>query len=89
MPSPTQADEPTGIAQRILLLRGQRVLLDDDLTELYGVRTERLNQQVRRNRKRFPDDFVIFTRINELPGNLLQNARGSRKHRDPRRPAQA
>jgi len=86
MPSPTRADDPTGIAQRILVLRGQRVLLDSDLAELYGVRTERLNQQVRRNRRRFPDDFVIFTRINELPRDLLQNARGSGKHRDPRRP---
>ncbi len=86
MPCPIRADDPVGITQRILVLRGQRVLLDADLAELYGVRTERLNQQVRRNRKRFPDDFVIFTKINELPGNLLQNARGSRKHRDPRRP---
>jgi len=86
---PTGAEDPVGIAQRILVLRGQRVLLDDDLAELYGVRTERLNQQVRRNRKRFPGDFVIFTQINELPRNLLQNARGSRKHRDPRRPALA
>ena len=86
MASPTLGSDAAGIAQRILVLRGQRVLLDSDLAELYGVRTERLNQQVRRNRRRFPDDFVIFTRINELPGNLLQNARGSGKHRDPRRP---
>jgi len=74
------------IAQRILIVRGQRVLLDSDLAELYGVRTERLNQQVRRNRGRFPADFVFQLAINELRGNLLQNARGSRKHRDPRRP---
>lgn len=86
MPSPKRANDPLGIAQRIVVLRGQRVLLDTDLAELYGVRTERLNQQVRRNRGRFPDDFVIFTRINEIPSNLLQYARGSRKHRDPRRP---
>jgi hypothetical protein len=79
---PTGAEDPVGIAQRILVLRGQRVLLDDDLAELYGVRTERLNQQVRRNRKRFPGDFVIFTQINELPRNLLQNARGTRKQAD-------
>jgi len=67
-------------------VRGQRVLLDSDLAELYGVRTERLNQQVRRNRGRFPADFLFQLEINELRGNLLQNARGSRKHRDPRRP---
>jgi hypothetical protein len=74
------------ISSRIVVIRGQRVLLDSDLASLYGVRTERLNQQIRRNRERFPDDFVIFTRINELSDNLLQIARGSRKHRDPRRP---
>ena len=62
------------------------MLLDSDLAALYGVRTERLNQQVRRNRERFPDDFVFLMKINELHDNLLQNARGSRKHRDPRRP---
>jgi len=86
MPSSKRTHDTAGIAQRILVLRGLRVLLDVDLAELYGVRTERLNQQVRRNRERFPDDFVIFTKINELPANLLQIARGSRKHRDPRRP---
>jgi hypothetical protein len=69
--------DAAGIAERIVVVRGQRVLFDSDLAKLYGVRTERLNQQVRRNRKRFPDDFVIFTEINELPTNLLQNARGS------------
>jgi hypothetical protein len=74
------------LSTRIRVIRGQRVLLDSDLAKLYGVRTERLNQQVRRNRGRFPSDFVIFTKINELDDNLLQIARGSGKHRDPRRP---
>ena len=44
------------IAQSIVVLRGQRVLLD---AELYGVTTMRLNEQVRRNRTRFPDDFLF------------------------------
>lgn len=43
----------------ILTIRGQKVLLDSDLAELYGVSTKRLNEQVRRNRKRFPDDFMF------------------------------
>ncbi len=47
------------IATNIALLRGQRVLLDSDLAELFGVSTARLNQQVRRNRKRFPPDFLF------------------------------
>jgi hypothetical protein len=47
------------IARSILILRGQKILLDADLAELYGVTTARLNQQVRRNRKRFPADFLF------------------------------
>lgn len=44
---------------RILVLRGMRVLLDSDLTALYGVPTKRLNEQVKRNARRFPEDFVF------------------------------
>jgi len=52
--------EPTErIVSRILLLRGQKVMLDADLAELYGVRTGRFNEQVRRNRDRFPSDFMF------------------------------
>jgi hypothetical protein len=47
------------ITQAILVLRGRRVLLDAELAVLYGVTTRRLNEQVRRNRKRFPDDFLF------------------------------
>jgi hypothetical protein len=47
------------IEDRILLIRGQRVMLDADLAQLYGVTTARLNQQVNRNRHRFPDDFMM------------------------------
>jgi hypothetical protein len=47
------------IEGRILLLRGQRVMVDADLAELYGVPTRRLNEQVKRNRARFPDDFMF------------------------------
>jgi len=47
------------IEQRILLIRGQRVMLDADLAGLYGTTTKRLNEQVKRNRGRFPDDFMF------------------------------
>ncbi len=47
------------IENRILLVRGQKVLLDADLAALYGVATKRFNEQVRRNRERFPDDFMF------------------------------
>ncbi len=47
------------IEKRILLIRGQKVILDADLAELYGVTTKRLNEQVKRNSSRFPDDFIF------------------------------
>jgi hypothetical protein len=50
---------PGEIASAILILRGQRVLQDSELAALYGVSTKRFNQQVRRNRKRFPADFMF------------------------------
>ena len=43
----------------IILLRGQRVIIDSDLATLYGVKTKRLKEQVKRNSERFPVDFVI------------------------------
>ena len=47
------------VAEVILWIRAQKVILDADLARLYGVRTERLNQQVRRNQDRFPEDFMF------------------------------
>ena len=47
------------IEKRILVIRGHRVLLDADLAELYGVTTGQLNQQVKRNRLKFPADFMF------------------------------
>ncbi len=47
------------IEPRILLIRDQKVLLDADLSELYGVTTKRLNEQVKRNQERFPADFAF------------------------------
>ena len=47
------------IGKMIYLIRGQRVLVDSDLANLYEVETKRLNEQVRRNRDRFPEDFMF------------------------------
>lgn len=47
------------IVERILILRGQKVLLDLDLAALYGVSTKRFNEQVKRNLNRFPSDFMF------------------------------
>jgi len=49
----------TPVESLILTLRGQKVILDADLAELYGVTTKRLNEQVKRNRGRFPEDFMF------------------------------
>ena len=47
------------IERRILLIRGEKVIIDTDLAEFYGVPTKRLNEQVKRNPGRFPRDFVF------------------------------
>ena len=49
----------TTIENRIFTIRGQKVMLDRDLAELYGVQTKRLNEAVKRNIKRFPEDFMF------------------------------
>ncbi|MBI2167485.1 MAG: ORF6N domain-containing protein [Candidatus Omnitrophica bacterium] len=47
------------IEERIFVIHGVKVILDSDLAELYGVSTKRLNEQVRRNRTKFPEDFMF------------------------------
>jgi hypothetical protein len=47
------------IQSNILVLRGQRVIIDSDLARLYGITTKRLNEQVKRNQRRFPEDFLF------------------------------
>lgn len=59
------------IERCIYLIRGQKVILDRDLAKLYGVETRVLNQAVRRNRDRFPDDFM-FSLTREEIRNLSQ-----------------
>jgi hypothetical protein len=61
---------PERIERRILLLRGQKVMLDTHLADLYGVTTKRLNEQVKRNVKRFPADFMF-----RLTGEESKNLR--------------
>ena len=46
------------VERTILMIRGQKVMIDADLAKLYGVATKRLNEQIRRNRDRFPNDFM-------------------------------
>ncbi|HZC81531.1 MAG TPA: ORF6N domain-containing protein [Nitrospiraceae bacterium] len=62
------------IEQVILLVRGQKVILDDDLSRLYGVTTKRLNEQIKRNLKRFPVDFMFKLNLQEVRDLRSQNA---------------
>jgi hypothetical protein len=74
---------------KILVIRGQRVMLDRDLAQLYGVTTKRLNQQFNRNRHRFPRDFAFrltLTEAKKIEASRLQNAtlkRGQNIKRPP------
>jgi hypothetical protein len=56
------------IEQRILLIRGEKVIVDADLAEFYGVSTKRLNEQVKRNKDRFPEDFMFQLTPEEKAG---------------------
>ena len=53
------------VESRILIVRDEKVILDADLAQLYGVSTKRLNEQVKRNQGRFPDDFMFQLTENE------------------------
>ena len=69
----------------IRTIRGQKVMLDSDLARLYGVKTKRLNEQVRRNRDRFPEDFVFQLTAEEASVLRSQiatsiGARGGRRY---------
>jgi hypothetical protein len=69
------------------MLRGQRAILDAELAALYGVATKVLNQAVKRNAERFPEDFMYrLTRTETEALNRSRIVTGSQKHRDPRFP---
>jgi len=65
------------IVTKILFLRGEKVLLDRDLAELYGVETRVLNQAVTRNKKRFPEDFMFVLTREEIT-RISQSVTSSR-----------
>jgi len=56
------------VISKIYLLRGQKVMLDRDLAELYGVETRRLNEQVKRNAERLPENFMFRLTEQEVEG---------------------
>ena len=68
------------ITNKIYVIRGQKVMLDRDLAELYDVKNIRLREQVKRNKEKFPEHFMF--RLTEVETNLMvsQNAIPSKKH---------
>ena len=82
MPAPKSA-LTVPVESRIFVLRGQKVILDNDLAELYGVPVKRLNEQIKRNRERFPQDFTFQLSAEEQQSLRSQNAtskRGGRRY---------
>jgi len=81
-----------GIEPMILTIRGQKVVLDMELASIYGVTTKVFNQAVKRNRRKFPPDFMFRLTVEEYEGlrsqfataNRSQIVTGSQKHRNPR-----
>jgi len=71
------------VATKIFEIRGKRVMLDIDLAKLYGVSTKRLNEQVRRNKKRFPGDFMYQLSLQEvtvLRSQIATSSWGGRRY---------
>ena len=65
------------ILNRIYVVRGQKVMIDEDLAEMYQVETRRLNEQVKRNANRFPKDFMFTLTQKEFENLKSQNATSS------------
>jgi hypothetical protein len=68
------------VGSKILILRNQRVILDEDLAELYGVSVKRLNEQIKRNPQRFPSDFLFTLSRAEYDDLKSQNATSTTSH---------
>ena len=76
----TTTDTVQRIEEMIFLIRGQRVMLDSDLAKIYGVTTKQLNQQFKRNRNRFPDDFEFVLTNQEVATMRSQIVTASKRN---------
>lgn len=72
--------EQKDIANLIYTVRGQKVMLDSDLAKIYGYETKRLNEQVKRNITKFPDDFMFELTNDEVQDLWSQNATARTTH---------
>ena len=75
--------KPENIAQLVFFVRGEKVMFDADLAKLYGVSTKALNQALRRNRERFPEDFAFQLTANEFAALRSQSVTSSGKDSHP------
>lgn len=78
--------EIQNVESKIYIIRGKKVMLDEDLARLYEIPTMRLNEQVRRNLKRFPSDFMFILSDQELNNLISQFAISSPSHGGRRKP---
>ncbi len=78
---PTKPAVPDEVViDKIYLIRGQKVMIDRDIAELYGVKPIRLREQVKRNNGRFPANFMFQLTAKEVDSMVSQNAIPSKKH---------
>ena len=73
MPNKIDIIPSSNIEKKIMLVHGQKVMLDSDLAVLYGVTTFNLNKAVKRNLDRFPDDFMFQLTRQEVANLIFQN----------------
>jgi len=73
--------KPENLARFVFFIRGEKVMLDADLAKLYGVTTKALNQAMRRNRTRFPEDFAFRLSATEFDNLRSQIVTTSQKYR--------
>ena len=77
--------KPENVAKLVFFIRGEKVMLDADLAQLYGVTTGNLNKAVKRNQARFPGDFMFQLTDKETESLIFQSGRskgrGGRRHR--------
>ena len=81
---PKAIPQPENLARLVLLIRGEKVILDSELASLYGVEARTLNQAVARNRERFPEDFMFQLTDVEWAAlrsqTVISNGRGGRRY---------
>ncbi len=73
MEQKTELMEMNNIQKKVYVIRGQLVMLDFDLAEIYGYEVKKLNQQVKRNSTRFPGDFMFQLKKDEIPEDCLKS----------------